>query len=115
MTPSLSRITATRARHNKARLADLLHRRTGVRLPDNALFDVHIKRVHEYKRQLLNILEAIALYQAIRARAGRCLGAAGEDFRRQGGGELRARQAHHQADQRRRRASSTPTRWSATG
>ncbi|MEJ2373920.1 MAG: glycogen/starch/alpha-glucan phosphorylase [Pseudolabrys sp.] len=52
---------------NKWRLADLLHARTGVRVPPNALFDVHIKRVHEYKRQLLNILEAIAFYQAIRA------------------------------------------------
>jgi glycogen phosphorylase len=53
---------------NKERLADMLHLRTGVRLPSNALFDVQIKRIHEYKRQLLNILEAIALYQAIRAR-----------------------------------------------
>jgi glycogen phosphorylase len=52
---------------NKWRLADLLHARTGVRVPPQALFDVHIKRVHEYKRQLLNILEAIALYQAIRS------------------------------------------------
>jgi starch phosphorylase len=52
---------------NKWRLADLLHARTGVRVPPQALFDVHIKRVHEYKRQLLNILEAIALYRAIRS------------------------------------------------
>jgi starch phosphorylase len=52
---------------NKSRLADLLHARTGVRIPLSALYDVQIKRVHEYKRQLLNILETIALYQAIRA------------------------------------------------
>jgi starch phosphorylase len=51
----------------KEHLAELLHGRTGVRLPGAALFDVHIKRIHEYKRQLLNILETIALYQAIRA------------------------------------------------
>ncbi len=62
----VARYRKTRA-ENKWRLADLLHARTGVRVPPQALFDVHIKRVHEYKRQLLNILEAIALYQAIRA------------------------------------------------
>ncbi len=38
--------------------------------PD-ALFDVHIKRIHEYKRQLLNILETIALYNAMRAQPTR--------------------------------------------
>jgi glycogen phosphorylase len=57
----------TRA-NNKWSLVEQLHARTGVRLPPEALFDVQIKRVHEYKRQLLNILEAIALYQAIRER-----------------------------------------------
>ncbi len=62
----VARYQKTRAA-NKWRLADLLHARTGVRLPPQALFDVQIKRVHEYKRQLLNILETIALYQAIRA------------------------------------------------
>jgi starch phosphorylase len=52
---------------NKSRLAELLHATAGVRVDPHALFDVHIKRVHEYKRQLLNILEAVALYQQIRA------------------------------------------------
>lgn len=56
--------------HNKLELADLLHERTGVRVSPQALFDVQIKRVHEYKRQLLNLLETIALYQAIRADPG---------------------------------------------
>jgi glycogen phosphorylase len=53
---------------NKLALADLIRRELEIRVDPNALFDVHIKRIHEYKRQLLNILEAIALYNAIRAR-----------------------------------------------
>ena len=40
-------------------------------LDPDALFDVQIKRIHEYKRQLLNILETIALYQAMRAEPDR--------------------------------------------
>ncbi|KAA2238210.1 glycogen/starch/alpha-glucan phosphorylase [Salinarimonas soli] len=54
-------------RANKEALARLARERIGVALDPSALFDVHIKRIHEYKRQLLNILETIALYQAIRA------------------------------------------------
>ncbi len=54
-------------RANKERLATLIAERTGVGVDPAAMFDVHIKRIHEYKRQLLNILEAIATYQAIRA------------------------------------------------
>lgn len=53
---------------NKLKLADVIRKELEIRVDPNALFDVHIKRIHEYKRQLLNILEAIALYNAIRAR-----------------------------------------------
>ena len=58
-------------RANKERLAALIAERTGVAVDPSAMFDVHIKRIHEYKRQLLNILEAIATYQAIRAQPER--------------------------------------------
>jgi starch phosphorylase len=51
----------------KLALAKLVFEQTGVHVDPAALFDVQIKRIHEYKRQLLNILEAIALYDAIRA------------------------------------------------
>jgi glycogen phosphorylase len=54
-------------RANKERLAALIAERTGVAVDPAAMFDVQIKRIHEYKRQLLNILEAIATYHAIRA------------------------------------------------
>ncbi|BBF94643.1 alpha-1,4 glucan phosphorylase [Blastochloris tepida] len=55
-------------RANKERLAALILEQIGVRVDPAALFDVHVKRIHEYKRQLLNVLETIALYDAIRAR-----------------------------------------------
>ena len=54
-------------RANKERLSNLVAERLGTRLDPSALFDVQIKRIHEYKRQLLNILETIALYDDIRA------------------------------------------------
>ncbi len=53
---------------NKLTLAELIRRELEIRVDPAALFDVQIKRIHEYKRQLLNILEVIALYNAIRAR-----------------------------------------------
>ncbi len=52
--------------HNKIALARLVGERMNIVLDPSALFDVQIKRIHEYKRQLLNILEAVALYQAIK-------------------------------------------------
>ncbi len=51
---------------NKAALAKLIGERLGVETSPDAVFDVQIKRIHEYKRQLLNVLATIALYQAIR-------------------------------------------------
>jgi starch phosphorylase len=54
-------------RTNKLRLAKVIQHETGVVVDPAALFDVQIKRIHEYKRQLLNILETIALYDAIRS------------------------------------------------
>jgi glycogen phosphorylase len=57
---------AATKRGNKEALARRIHELTGVTVDPAAMFDVQIKRIHEYKRQLLNILETIALYLAIR-------------------------------------------------
>jgi starch phosphorylase len=54
-------------RANKARLAALIERRTGTVVDPASLFDVQVKRIHEYKRQLLNVLHAVTRYQAILA------------------------------------------------
>ncbi|MNM87928.1 Maltodextrin phosphorylase [compost metagenome] len=53
--------------HSKKALAYLIHERLGVAVNPAAMFDVQVKRIHEYKRQLLNLMHTVALYQAIRA------------------------------------------------
>jgi starch phosphorylase len=59
-------------RHDhKVHLARVISERLHVRVDPNALFDTQVKRIHEYKRQLLNILETIALYDAMRAQPTR--------------------------------------------
>lgn len=54
-------------RHNKEELSNLINARLGIKVDPAAMFDVQVKRIHEYKRQLLNILETIALYNSIRS------------------------------------------------
>jgi starch phosphorylase len=53
-------------RANKARLAGLVRRDCGVAFDPDAMFDVQVKRIHEYKRQLLNILHVIHLYARLK-------------------------------------------------
>ena len=51
---------------NKERLAKMIRHRTDIVLDPGMLFDVQVKRIHEYNRQLLNVLHAIHLYNRIR-------------------------------------------------
>ncbi|MBW6513488.1 MAG: glycogen/starch/alpha-glucan phosphorylase [Candidatus Syntrophosphaera sp.] len=52
---------------NKRALSKHIFRETGIRTKADSIFDVQIKRLHEYKRQLLNVLATIARYQSIKA------------------------------------------------
>lgn len=51
---------------NKKRLAAYVKQKMNIELNENSLFDVQIKRIHEYKRQLMNALHAIVLYNRIK-------------------------------------------------
>jgi glycogen phosphorylase len=53
-------------RGNKENLAGVIGRRTGLRVDPATLFDVQVKRIHEYKRQLLNVLHIVTLYNRLR-------------------------------------------------
>ncbi|KAH7972640.1 hypothetical protein HPB52_014420 [Rhipicephalus sanguineus] len=52
---------------NKMRLCEYLHKLTGIKLNPASMFDMQVKRIHEYKRQLLNCLHIICLYNRIKA------------------------------------------------
>ena len=50
----------------KKRLADFIEKTQGIQIPESFLFDVMVKRIHEYKRQLMNILYCIYRYRWIK-------------------------------------------------
>jgi glycogen phosphorylase len=68
--PAVTERLAAVKRANKTALSRFVYEQTGAPLDPTALFDVHIKRIHEYKRQLLNLLDTVARYHAIRADPG---------------------------------------------
>ncbi len=65
--PEFQKQFAAVKRANKEQLVQIIKDRLGIKVSADAMFDVQIKRIHEYKRQLLNIIHAVALYDEIRA------------------------------------------------
>jgi starch phosphorylase len=61
---------ARQRRTAKDALTAIVAERTGTQIDPSAMFDVHVKRIHEYKRQLLNVLETVAAYLALRDAPG---------------------------------------------
>jgi starch phosphorylase len=57
-------------RDNKRDLAGIIRERTGADIDPDSLFDIHAKRIHEYKRQHLNLLHVISLYNTIKRNPG---------------------------------------------
>lgn len=64
--PTFCKKCADIKRDNKLKLIEYVKREVGVELDPESIFDIQVKRLHEYKRQLLNVLHIISLYHAIK-------------------------------------------------
>jgi glycogen phosphorylase len=65
--PNFQEQFAAVKRANKVHLAEIIKDRLNFVVSPDALFDVQVKRIHEYKRQLLNVIQAVAQYQSIKS------------------------------------------------
>ena len=68
--PAFGRRWRAVKRENKARLADYIATRSGVALDPDWMFDIQVKRIHEYKRQHLNVLHIITQYHRLKQNPG---------------------------------------------
>ena len=89
-------------RANKERLARVIAETTGVTVDPDSLFDVQVKRIHEYKRQLLNVMHIVHEYLCLIEDGTAPSRAPDVRLRREGGAGLLGRQADHQDDLQRR-------------
>ncbi|HTY28186.1 MAG TPA: glycogen/starch/alpha-glucan family phosphorylase, partial [Mycobacterium sp.] len=64
--PAMQRRWREVKRANKARLSDYVHTHTGIALDPDWMFDIQVKRIHEYKRQHLNVLHICTLYHRLK-------------------------------------------------
>jgi starch phosphorylase len=65
--PEVQRRWSAIKRRNKERLAEYLKDAYGLELDPTHLVDSHVKRIHEYKRQLLNVVHVVSLYLSLRS------------------------------------------------
>ena len=86
-------------RDNKADLAGLIKERTGITVDPDSLFDIQVKRLHEYKRQHLNVLHIVTLYNRLKKNPSAEITPANLHFRGQSCSRLLHGKAYYQAHQ----------------
>lgn len=64
--PNFQRAVASVKQENKFKLASILEKDYGVKINPSSMFDIQVKRIHEYKRQLLNLLYIVTMYNRIK-------------------------------------------------